>query len=155
MAKIDVSDAARRNVAIYYVIKGVRLGVSANSIQRTLQSVGLGYRRADLLADVSYYKSNPSRLPRLTPFQQQWFAPVDFYMKIPSRGATFNKFVFNVSAQNTRTNSISVRTLSYVSSKNLTPYEAFTQLQQALEARYDYVAVDASASEFVDAYAYG
>jgi hypothetical protein len=45
-----------RNLAQKYIQSGLRRGLSANSIQTTLQRAGLGYRRQTLLSDVKYWK---------------------------------------------------------------------------------------------------
>lgn len=153
MASIQTPTGQSR-VAAYYIISGIRQGVSGAGILRTLQQVGLGYRTQNFYTDYNYYLNNVSNLPRLSPTDYQWNIPENFYLNVPGRGAAFNKYIFNVNAVNTRTGRSSIRTLSVSSSRKLSPLEAFQQLAGALEEKYNYLQVQESGSEYTGALAY-
>lgn len=143
-----------RNVAVYYVVKGVRAGASGASILRALQANGLGYRTQNFYNDYNYYLNNAARLPSLTRAQRAWYLPASNEINYPAKSATFHKYNFNVWATNTQTGESSYRILSITSDAKQSPFQAMSDMANALMEKYSYLSVDPSQSIFQSAQFY-
>lgn len=124
---LNLSPDKAYRFAQHFVVSGVRQGLSANAIQNNLQSLGLGYRRENLLADIRRYQDVPARMPRLTQQEFTTYLAPNLTIKMPTKGGTRWQYAYTVNAVNLDTGEEVPVTYSIVSPFRLTPELAQAQ----------------------------
>lgn len=72
-----------RGIAQSMVEKGVSLGMTLSSIQETLQEAGLGYRRADIAADIRRIEGRRLYEDPISRLRPESFVPVHMVEELP------------------------------------------------------------------------
>lgn len=123
----EIQMSSARRFAQRFVVSGVRNGLSANAIQANLQAAGLGYRRADLLADVARYANVPTTRRGYSDLNLDQLIPPDITIRMPTTGGTRYQYVFSVPATDVSSGEQFDITYSIVS-----PFELLPALATAL-----------------------
>lgn len=144
--------SAARRFAQKFVVSGVRNGLSANAIQRSLVAAGLGYRREDLLTDIARYTNVPTSRRGFAELPLDQFIPLDFTAQMFTKGTTRYQYVFNVPATDINTGESFDITYSVVSPTELLPAFAYSLASQNVDFESNYNATpDLSGLEMIGA----